>query len=395
MKRIRIINGRVITPYRILDNAVVEVCGERITHIGLSPSGDEIDNEINARGRYVSPGFIELHSHGGGGHDFMDGTLEAILGAVEMHAKFGTTSFLPTTLTCTNEELHEFMETFKLAKSRNDKGARLLGLHLEGPYFAHSQAGAQDPKYIKNPQKSDYLEILSWTDDIIRWSIAPELPGALELGDELRNRGIMAAIGHSDAEYDDVLLACEHGYSHVTHLYSGMNGVHRRNAYRFLGVVESAYLIDDLTVEIIADGHHLPPELIKLIYKIKGPEKIALITDSLRGAGMPDGNSIAGSLKNGQHVIIEGGVAKLPDRSAFAGSVATSNRLIQTVVFKAGIPLLDAVNMASLTPAKILGMDKELGSLAQGKIADVIIFDDDINVSLTMIGGNIVHRTDI
>lgn len=390
----RIINGRVITPYRILENAVVEVSGERISHVGMTPTEEKADRIIDAAGRYVSPGFIELHSHGGGGHDFMDGTMEAILGAVEMHAKFGTTSFLPTTLTCTNEELHEFMETFKAAKAANKKGSRLLGLHLEGPYFAHSQAGAQDPRYIKNPEKEDYLEILSWTDDILRWSIAPELPGALELGDELRKRGILTAIGHSDAEYEDVLLACEHGYSHVTHLYSGMNGVHRKNAYRYLGVVESAYLIDDLTVEIIADGHHLPPELIKLIYKIKGPEKIALITDSLRGAGMPDGDSIAGSLKNGQHVIIEGGVAKLPDRSAFAGSVATSNRLIQTVVFKAGIPLLDAVNMASLTPAKILGRDAEMGSIGRGKLADIVLFDGDINVSMTMIGGEIVYSAD-
>lgn len=390
MERTRIINGRVITPYRILDNATVEFCDGRISYVGEKPSGEEADKIIDAKGNYVSPGFIELHSHGGGGHDFMDGTLEAILGAVEMHAKFGTTSFLPTTLTCTNEELHEFMETFKIAKEKNEKGSRLLGLHLEGPYFALSQAGAQDPRYIKNPTPEDYMEILSWTDDILRWSIAPELPGALELGDELRKRGIITAIGHSDAEYEDVLLSCEHGYSHVTHLYSGMNGVHRRNAYRFLGVVESAFLIDDLTVEIIADGHHLPAELIKLIYKIKGPEKIALITDSLRGAGMPDGDSIAGSLKNGQHVIIEGGVAKLPDRSAFAGSVATSNRLIQTVVFKAGIPLLDAVNMASLTPAKILGMEKDLGSISCGKMADIVIFDDDINVSMTIIGGKTV-----
>lgn len=389
--RTRIINGKVITPYRILEGGVVEILDGRISHVGDAPSAEQAERIIDAGGRYVSPGFIELHSHGGGGHDFMDGTVEAILGAVEMHAKHGTTSILPTTLTCTNEELYEVIQAFKAAKSVNKVGARLLGLHLEGPYFAHSQAGAQDPRYIKVPEKEDYLKILSWSDDILRWSVAPELPGALEMGDELHKRGILASIGHSDAEYEDVLLACEHGYTHVTHLYSGMNGVHRRNAYRFLGVVESAYLMDDLTVEIIADGHHLPAELIKLIYKIKGPEKIALITDSLRGAGMPDGESIAGSLKNGQRVINEGGVAKLPDRSAFAGSIATSNRLIQTVVFKAGIPLLDAVNMASLTPAKILGMERELGSLSCGKKADIVIFDDDIQVLMTMIDGEPIY----
>lgn len=389
--RTRIVNGKVITPYRILECGVVEILDGRISHVGDAPSAEQAERIIDAGSRYVSPGFIELHSHGGGGHDFMDGTIEAILGAVEMHAKHGTTSILPTTLTCTNEELYEVIQSFKAAKAVNKIGARLLGLHLEGPYFARSQAGAQDPRYIKVPEKEDYLKILSWSDDILRWSVAPELPGALEMGDELHKRGILASIGHSDAEYEDVLLACEHGYTHVTHLYSGMNGVHRRNAYRFLGVVESAYLMDDLTVEIIADGHHLPSELIKLIYKIKGPEKIALITDSLRGAGMPDGESIAGSLKNGQRVINEGGVAKLPDRSAFAGSIATSNRLIQTVVFKAGIPLLDAVNMASLTPAKILGMEHELGSLSCGKKADIVIFDDDIHVLMTMIDGEPIY----
>lgn len=389
----RIINGRVITPHRILQSGVVEICDGRISRVDAVPGAEQADRVIDAGGHYVSPGFIELHSHGGGGHDFMDGTAEAILGAVEMHVRHGTTSILPTTLTCTNEELFEVFQAFKDAKTMNKKGARLLGLHLEGPYFAPSQAGAQDPRYIKTPEKEDYLDILSRTDDILRWSVAPELPGALELGDELRKRGILASIGHSDAEYEDVLLACEHGYSHVTHLYSGMNGVHRRNAYRFLGVVESSYLMDDLTVEIIADGHHLPAELIRLIYKIKGPEKIALITDSLRGAGMPDGESIAGSLKNGQRIINEGGVAKLLDRTAFAGSIATSNRLLQTVVFKAGIPLLHAVNMASLTPARILGMGHEIGSLSCGKKADVVIFDDDIRVLMTMIDGEPVYNT--
>lgn len=397
MKRTKIINGQVITPYRIFSHGTVEILDGEITYVGEQESGLPCEEVIDAGGNYVSPGFVDIHTHGGGGHDFMDGTPEAILGAAELHARYGTTSMVPTTLTCPNEELKNLMTAFHAAKQSNQTGAKLLGLHLEGPYFAKDQAGGQDVRYIRKPNREEYLEILEWSDDILRWSIAPELEGALELGEELSRRGILAAIGHSDAEYDLVMDACEHGYSHVTHLYSGMNGVHRRNAYRFLGIVESAYLLDELTVEIIADGCHLPPELIRLVYRIKGPERTALITDSLRGAGMPEGPSISGSVKNGQAVIIEDGVAKMPDRKAFAGSVATTNRLVATVVHKAGIPLLDAVKMASLTPARILKKDASIGSLTVGKQADLLIFDPDIQILLTIIDGRIVYqrKTDV
>jgi len=392
MNRTKIINGRILTPYRIIENGTVAFENGRIIYAGQGDIelGDSIT--IDAKGNYVSPGFIDIHTHGGGGHDFMDGTCEAFLGAAEMHGMHGTTSILPTTLTSTNEELMRTFEIFREAKARNTNGAQFLGLHLEGPYFAMSQRGAQDPRYIRNPDKDEYEKILSLSDDIVRWSIAPELDGAIELGRVLRDKGILPSIGHSDAEYEQVQEAFENGYTHVTHLYSGMSIVHRRNAYRYLGVVESAFLIDNLTVEVIADGCHLPPALLELIYKIKGPSKIALITDSLRGAGMPEGESIAGSLQNGQKVIIEDGVAKLLDRSAFAGSVATTDRLVRTVVKQAGIPLLDAVRMMTITPAEIIGVDNRKGSLIKGKDADILIFDDDINVKMTVVMGKVVFK---
>ena len=395
MGRTKIINGQVITPYRIIPQGTVEIEDGKIAYVGERERYFPCDQVIDAGGHYVSPGFVDIHTHGGGGNDFMDGTPEAIIGAAELHAKYGTTSIVPTTLTSTNEELKAVMEAFRSAKHMNRNGAKLLGLHLEGPYFAKNQAGGQDVRYIREPNREEYLEILSWSDDILRWSIAPELPGALELGEELSKRGILAAIGHREAEYEQVIASCEHGYRHITHLSSGMNGLHRRNAYRFLGIVESAYLIDDLSVEIIADGCHLPAELIRLIYNIKGPKKTALITDSLRGAGMPDGPSISGSLKNGQAVIIEDGVAKMPDRKAFAGSVATTNRLVSTVVHKAGIPLLDAVEMASLTPARILKKEEIIGSLTPGKQADILIFDEEIQILMTMIDGRIIYQKEL
>ncbi len=395
MKKTKIINGKILTPYRIIDGGTIAFEDGKIIYVGQGDIELGDCTIIDAKGNYVSPGFIDIHTHGGGGHDFMDGTCEAFLGAAEKHGMHGTTSIVPTTLTSTNEELQQTFEAFREAKARNKNGAQFLGLHLEGPYFAMSQRGGQDPRYIRNPEKEEYEGILGLSDDIVRWSIAPELDGAIELGRALKSRGILPSIAHTDAEYEQVQEAFENGYTHVTHLYSGMSGVHRRNAYRYLGVVESAFLIDDMTVEMIADGCHLPPALMELIYKIKGPSKIALITDSLRGAGMPEGESISGSLKNGQKVIIEDGVAKLLDRTAFAGSVATTDRLVRTVVKQAGIPLLDAVKMMTSTPAEIIGVNKKKGSLAEGKDADILIFDDDINIKMTVIMGEVVYTSQL
>lgn len=390
MDRIKLYNARVITPYRILEKGCVLVEDGVITAVeqGDIPAADCIHMDV--QGGYLSPGFIDTHTHGGGGHDFMDGTVEAYLGAVEAHARFGTTSIVPTTLTSTNEELQNTFRIYKEAKKANTRGARMLGLHLEGPYFSMEQKGAQDPRYIRNPKPEEYLEILGWSDDIIRWSAAPELDGALEFGREMRKRGVLASIAHSDAIFEQVQEAFENGFTHITHLYSGMSGVRRINAYRYAGVIESAYLIDAMDVEIIADGVHLPPSLLKLIYKIKGSDRIALVTDSMRAAGMPEGESILGSLKDGQKVVVEDGVAKLLDRTAFAGSVATADRLIRTMVKKADVPLVEAVKMMTATPARILGMEHVRGTIAPGMEADLVILDENIQVKMTMIGGRVV-----
>jgi N-acetylglucosamine-6-phosphate deacetylase len=393
MNRVKIINGKIITPYRIIDGGTVAFEDGKIIYAGQSDFKLEGCIVIDAKDNYISPGFVDIHTHGGGGYDFMDGTCEAYLGAAVKHAQHGTTSMVPTTLASSNKELEETFEAFREAKRLNKNGSQFLGIHLEGPYFAMSQRGAQDPRYIRNPQRVEYEKILDLSDDIIRWSAAPELEDAIEFGRFLRDKKVLPSIGHSDAIYEQVQEAYENGYTHVTHLYSGMSGVHRINAYRYAGVIESAFLIDDMTVEIIADGAHLPPCLLQLIYKIKGPSRIALITDSMRAAGMPEGESIMGSIKDGQKVIVEDGVAKLMDRSAFAGSVATTDRLVRTVVKKADIPLKDAVRMMTITPAKIIGADGEKGSLVEGKDADIIIFDNEINIKMTIVMGNIVYKS--
>jgi N-acetylglucosamine-6-phosphate deacetylase len=389
---IKIFNGQVILSDRIIPSGTVLVSNGKI--IAVSDSKIEVNDalELNAKGMYISPGFIDIHVHGGGGHDFMDGTKEAFLKIAETHAKYGTTAMLPTTLTSEKEGLLQTLDAYLEADKENSKGASFIGMHLEGPYFALSQRGAQDPKYIRNPDPKEYKEVLEERPFIKRWSAAPELPGALEFGKYVTSKGALAAIAHTDAIYEEVIEAFKNGYSLATHFYSGMSGVTRRNAYRFAGVVESAYLLDEMDVEIIADGVHLPAPLLKLIYKIKGTKHIALITDAMRAAGMPEGDSILGHKDHGLRVIVEDGVAKLPDRTAFAGSVATADRLVRTMLKMGEVSLLETIRMISEVPARIMKIQDTKGSLAAGKDADILIFDNDINIQLTMVNGRIVYQ---
>ena len=388
---LKIHNGKILTPYRAFDGTVL-VQGGKILEVAEGDIEVQDAVEIDAKGNYISPGFIDIHVHGGGGHDFMDGSEEAFLKIAEIHAMYGTTALMPTTLTSELDELYNTLEIYKQADKNNKKGAQFLGMHLEGPYFALSQRGAQDPRYIRNPDPKEYMDILSRSSDIKRWSAAPELKGAIEFCNHLRSKGILVAMAHTDAIYEEALLAFEAGYTLATHFYSAMSGVSRRACFRYAGVIETAYLLDEMDVEIIADGVHLPAPLLKLIYKIKGPDRIALITDAIRAAGMPPGDSIIGSKQNGLKVIIEDGVAKLPDRSSFAGSVATTDRLIRTMINMADVPLLEAVKMASQTPANILGLGASKGSLISGKDADIVIFDSNINVSTTIVQGRVIYN---
>jgi len=389
---LKIVNGKIVTPYRIIPEGCILISGNTI--IGVEEKNISVDGaiEIDAKGKYIAPGFIDIHVHGGGGHDFMDGTETAFLKIAETHAKYGTTSMLPTTLSSSREELLQTLAVYEDAHRNNINGAQFLGLHLEGPYFAMNQRGAQDPKYIRDPNPEEYKDIVARSSSIKRWSAAPELKGAIEFGKYMRSKGIVPAVAHTDAIYEEVLVAFENGFTLATHLYSGMSGVTRRNAYRFAGVIESAYIIDEMDVEIIADGIHLPAPLLKLVYKIKGADRTALITDAMRAAGMPPGESTLGSIHNGLKVIVEDGVAKLPDRSSFAGSVATADRLIRSMIRMADVPLLEAVRMMTATPARILQVADKKGSITVGKDADLVIFDSEINIEMTMVKGKVIYE---
>lgn len=391
MEHLIFTNARVVLRNTILEHHYVSVKNGVIESIVEGDPDQAVMDSctvIDCNGNYLSPGFIDIHCHGGGGSDFMDGHTEDILKAARAHLKHGTTGICPTSLTSSDEELFTFFESYKEARTVKEHMPHLLGIHLEGPYFSPAQAGAQPPEYLVTPRPEHYLEILERGEgDIVRWSIAPELPGAMELADELKKRGIITSMGHTDAKFNDIVQAMEHGFTQLTHFYSAMSTITRERGRRILGLIEAGYLFDQLRVEIIADGIHLPPELLKLILKCKNHDDICLVTDSMRGADMPDGPSLLGSLSNGVPVIIEGGIANMPDFTSFAGSVATTDRMVRVMVQKAGLPVWEAVKMASYNPASFLGIEGQYGSIEPGKSADLLIFDDDIQISSVYVSG--------
>lgn len=384
-------NGRLILHDRIVEGGSILVEDKKIKTVAEEEISCSASTIIDANNQYVSPGFIDLHVHGGGGFDFMDGTEEAFMEIARIHAAHGTTSMMPTTLTAEKEDLIKTLEVYDRIKDKAYQGASFIGMHLEGPYFSMNQRGAQDPKFIRDPDPAEYKEILSRFKTIRRWSAAPERKGAIEFGKYLVEKGILPSMAHTDAVYEQALEAFNSGYTLLTHFYSAMSGVTRRNAHRYAGVVEAGYLHDELDVEIIADGIHLPAPLLKLIYKVKGPDHTALITDAMRAAGMPEGESYLGNKKNAFKVIAEEGVAKLPDRTAFAGSVALADRLVRTMIEKAEVPLIDAIRMITATPARIMKLDNRIGALREGMDADLVLFDEMISVSHTFVKGKLVY----
>ncbi|MBE6703894.1 MAG: N-acetylglucosamine-6-phosphate deacetylase [Ruminococcaceae bacterium] len=347
------------------------------------------DNEIDAEGNYVSPGFIDIHTHGAGNADFADGDRESIICGCNTHAKHGTTTIFPTCTSSATKDILNFLETVRELIKENAPGKpHIAGSHLEGPYFADGQRGAQNPAYIKAPVPEEYKKFYEVAEGTLsRISFAPELPGSLELCDFLSEKGVVASFGHTDGVYSELKPAIDKGCRLATHLYSGMNCVTRRNLLRNLGAVETTFLEDDVYAEIICDGIHLPPELLKLIIKIKGTDKLCMITDSMRAAGMPEGDYQLGAKDDGLECTVKNGVAYLHDMTAFAGSVATTDRLVRVMYKQVGMSLTECIKMMCAVPAKVMHIDADRGLLKEGYFADIVIFDEDINVKKVIIEG--------
>jgi len=381
----QILNAKILTPQGwlkdgsllIRDNKILEV-----TNCDLAVVGADL---VDAKGMYVVPGGVEIHCHGGGGGDFMEGTEEAFNKAITAHMKHGTTSIFPTLSSSSVEMINRAADT--CTRMMEEPDSPILGLHLEGHYLNQKMAGGQIPEYIKDPDPKEYIPIVEEWKCIKRWDAAPELPGAMQFGKYISGKGILASVAHTQAEFEDIRAAWEAGYSHATHFYNAMPGFHKRREYKYEGTVESIYLIDDMTVEVVADGIHVPPTILRLVYKIKGPERACVITDALACACAEDAAAFD------PRVIIEDGVCKLADHSALAGSVATMDRLIRTLVQRADIPLEDAIRMASETPSKIMGVYDRKGSLSKGKDADIMIFDNDLNLRSVWAMGKLVEGT--
>ena len=380
-------NVNTVTYDAVLENSSCVIENGLITYIGYQPPICE--STIDGNGGYLMPGFIDLHCHGGDGFDFMDADADEMKKIADYHLSHGTTTMLATTLADAPDATEKSLCVFEEYKRIYPSGP-LIGLHLEGPWFSVEQCGAQPAEYFKDPSADELSALKLHHPYILRVSAAPELNGAFEFGRKAVELGIVASAAHTDADFSTIEQASENGFTLMTHLYSGMKGVTRKNAYRIAGAVEAGLYLDNVFAEIIADGKHLPPELLKFIYKFKGADKICLITDASRACGFPEGTvSKIGSLKRGTDIIVEDGVAKLPDRTSFGGSVATFDRLVKTMSKAIGNKPVDLAKMASATPAKVMGFT-DRGEIAVGKRADLVITDSEYNIKNVIFNGNTV-----
>jgi N-acetylglucosamine-6-phosphate deacetylase len=380
-------NARLIFPDGIRDGLEVVVEGGKIAAIRpfrprLRRTDDQVRGEtvIDLNGNYLAPGFIDLHVHGGRGRDTMEGSAEAFHAICDFHASGGTTSLLLTTATAPLEEIVKVLEA--VGKCRPVISA-IAGVHLEGPFISRPKAGAQRAEFIQDPSPAAVLRLLEYADIVKRVTIAPELPGALEAIESFGAHGISVSGGHSDAWDEDGRAAFDRGMRSVTHTFNCMSCARRRGVYRVAGLLEFALSEPDVSCELIADGHHVSPTLMKMLYRTKGPHGICLVTDATAGAGLPARSEFA---LFGRDCIVEDGVCLLADHSALAGSAARMIDLVRIMVREVSVPLNEAVAMATHNPASAIGLETK-GHLTVGAEADLVVISPQLEVVKTFAAG--------
>lgn len=376
---------RLILRETVLDNAWITFENGSIVGFGQGapPQGAEY---IDGEGLFLSPGFIDMHVHGGNGADFLDGTPEAFLRVADYHVTQGTTALCPTLATTTYDQIKAVVQTWESVKERSK--ARLLPLHLEGPHLARTKAGAQNPELLRPASSDDIAWLVENAGSIAQMTVAPELPNALELIEKGAEAGIVMSAGHTEAREQEMKAGLERGIRKVTHLFNAMTYAAKKGVFRDPGLAEYALVEDRVVCELIADNFHVAPTLMKLAYRTKGAGRLTLISDALAGTGLPVGTKfMLGKL---QCKVAEG-VCMLADGSALAGSATRSIDQVRIMTELAGVPVTEAVRMAGETPAKLLGLDHRYGSIGEGKAADLVQFNEKYVVRRVWVRGELVH----
>ena len=382
-------NGDVIQGGRVWKNTDVRLRGNKIDAVGKNLSVCEGEEIADCTGKYIAPGYIDIHVHGGAGGRFEGGADEcrAILDA---HTSHGTTTLFPTLSAMPHEALVDAVDRLADYAAGENGYCNLAGIHLEGPYLNPEFAGAMLPEFIQIPTPDKYKRLLQ-NPFVKRISYAPELDEGLGMTKYIADRGIIGAVAHSGARIELLREILDIGVSLITHLYSAMPVVYRENAFRIMGIPEAAYLIDEFDVEAIADGKHLPPDLLALIYKIKGTGHTAIITDGTRASGVGEDMPGFAEMVKAAGVIVQDGVAFTPDMQAFSGSICSTDKLIQNMVSMANASLPDAVKMLTETPARIMGLSTK-GRIMAGLDADVVVLDREYNVREVIVMGRRLYR---
>ncbi len=379
-------NARLLYTDHIAPRGHLRIVDGKISALSADPiellPGEEV---IDAGGRFLAPGFIDLHIHGALRRDTMEGTDDAFETICRHHARGGTTSLALTTVTAPFEEIARVIKAVDAYRNRPGQGARVLGVHVEGPYFSPQKPGAHRPELLRTPNRAEWEPLLA-AGKLTQMTVAPELPGALELIETLANAGIRASGGHSDAWEDEAAAGFAHGMRQATHTFNCMSGARKRGPYRAAGLLEFALSEPEMLCELIADGRHVCPTLMRMLYLAKGPDGIALITDATAGAGLEEESPFNLS---GIDCVVREGVGLTADGQALAGSTCTMIQGIKTMVQLVGIPLVEAVQMATLNPARALGIEKHKGLLEEGADADLVLFDDRFEVSHTFVEGRL------